>query len=549
MAVRTISTSIKLDGEQEFKKQMSSVNSELKTLKSEMSLATAEFKGQANSMEALTTKGRLLQQQYDQQKAKVQALEQAVQDAADAYGDADKRTDDYRRQLNYAKTALVNLNSEIQQNEQYLDEAKRSADRCATSIDAYGREVKQAAQDSSELNISSPFSGLDNIVSGLGSLKGALLGGAAAAGVQAVAGAITEVVDASAEYRKVMGTLEVSSQAAGYTAEQTAQTYERLYSVLGDNQTAATTTANLQAIGLSQQDLMTITDSAIGAWARYGDSIPIDGLAEAINETIQAGQVTGTFADVLNWGGTNEDDFNAKLAAANSTTERANIVLQELTRQGLAEAGQAWIDTNDDIVAANESQAKFEEAQAELGEKLSPVKDALIDLGTAGFNFLSDCIDGAVQGIKDLGDWWEKTRPKLENGWDKFFGTENRVYKQLGDGSYGWVDGSHAGGLSYVPWDGYIAMLHQGERVLTAQQAQVMDSIAGGSTQQPSSVTTGDLQRVTASAVNALGTLGSGGGTYKIVLQMNVNGKEFYRETIDDFRAVNKEKPEVLDDV
>lgn len=78
MAVRTISTSIKLDGEQEFKKQMSSVNSELKNLKSEMSLATAEFKGQANSMEALTTKGRLLQQQYDQQKAKVQALEQAV---------------------------------------------------------------------------------------------------------------------------------------------------------------------------------------------------------------------------------------------------------------------------------------------------------------------------------------------------------------------------------------------------------------------------------------------------------------------------------------
>lgn len=73
MAVRTISTSIKLDGEQEFKKQMSSVNSELKNLKSEMSLATAEFKGQANSMEALTTKGRLLQQQYDQQKAKVQA--------------------------------------------------------------------------------------------------------------------------------------------------------------------------------------------------------------------------------------------------------------------------------------------------------------------------------------------------------------------------------------------------------------------------------------------------------------------------------------------
>lgn len=555
MAVRTISTSIKLDGEQEFKKQMSSVNSELKNLKSEMSLATAEFKGQANSMDALTTKGRLLQQQYDQQKAKVQALEQAVQDSADAYGEADKRTDDYRRQLNYAKTALVNLNSEIQQNEQYLDEARRSADRCATSIDEYGREVKQAAQNSSELNVS-PFSGLDNAVSGLGSLKGALLGGAAAgavvAGVQAVAGAITEVVDASAEYRKIMGTLEVSSQAAGYSAEQTAQTYERLYSVLGDTQTAATTTANLQAIGVSQQDLMLITDSAIGAWARYGDSIPIDGLAEAINETIQAGQVTGTFADVLNWAGTNEDDFNAKLAAANSTTERANIVLQELTRQGLAQAGQAWIDTNDDIVAANESQAAFEEAQAELGEKLSPVRDFLRDLGTAGFEFLSDAIDGVTQAIQDLGDWWDRTQPKFQSAWDKFWGIEEGThYMMLEDGTYGWakLDGSHAMGLNYVPFDGYVAMLHQGERVLTAQQARVMDSLFRADLRQPAGVTAGDLQQVTAAAVNAMGTMtGSQGiGPFTINL-VTPDGQVFARWQLPYLRNLSKSNPEVVSD-
>lgn len=556
MAVRTISTSIKLDGEQEFKKQMNSVNSELKNLKSELSLATAEFKGQANSMEALTAKGRLLQQQYDQQKAKVAALEKAVQEASEAYGEADSRTDNYRRQLNYAKAALIELNDEIQQNEQYLDEARSSADRCASSIDEYGREIRQAADDSSQLDIGSPLSGLDDVVGKLGSLKGALMGGAAVgvavAGIQSVASAITEVVDASAEYRKVMGTLEVSSKAAGYSADETAQTYKRLYSVLGDTQTAATTTANLQAIGLSQQDLMLITDSAIGAWTRYGDSIPIDGLAEAINETIQAGTVTGTFADVLNWAGTSEDDFNAKLEAANSTSERANIVLQELTKQGLAEAGQAWIDTNDDIVAANESQAAFEEAQAKLGEKLSPIKDALTDLGTAGFNFLSNKIDEATQAIKDLGDWWEKTRPKLENGWDKFFGTDsNRVWRQKADGTYGWVtvDGSHAAGLDYVPWDGYIAQLHKGERVLTQSQARVLDTIGIGAQLRGSGVTTEDLRQVTATAVNAMGTMnGSSGGSYQIVLKMDVNGKEFYRRTIDDFRAVAKSMPEVTND-
>ena len=118
MAVRTISTSIKLDGEQEFKKQMASVNSEMKNLKSEMALATAEFKGQANSMEALTAKGQILRREQEQQAEKVRALERAVSDAAEAYGEADSRTDAYKRQLNYARAALADLNGEIQDNDQ-----------------------------------------------------------------------------------------------------------------------------------------------------------------------------------------------------------------------------------------------------------------------------------------------------------------------------------------------------------------------------------------------------------------------------------------------
>lgn len=553
MAVRTISTSIKLDGEQEFKKQMSSVDSELKTLKSEMALVTSEFKGQANSVDALTDKNRILRQQYDQQAEKVRALQQAVADSTEVNGEAARETDEYQRQLNYARIALNNLNEELRQNEKYLDEARSSADRAATSIDEYGREVQRAAQESGGVQLSSPFKGLDDAIGKLGALKGALVGGAAVgavvAGVQAVTDAITEVVDASEEYRKVMGTLEVSSQAAGYTTEQTAQTYERLYSVLGDNQTAATTTANLQAIGLSQEELMQITDASIGAWARYGDSIPIDGLAEAINETIQAGQVTGTFADVLNWTGTSEDEFNAKLEAANSSTERAKIVLEELARQGLAEAGQAWIDVNEDIVAANESQLRFEEAQAELGEKLSPVRDWLRDLGTAGFNFLSDSIDGVTRELENLQSWWNKTERSIREITDGLSGIEGKS-KRITSGRYSVdVDGSHAMGLSYVPWDGYIAQLHQGERVLTAQQARALDTISAGVIRQPSVVTAEDLRTTTASAINALGTLGaSSGGRYVIELRMDVNGKEFYRETIEDFRTVNREKPEVLDD-
>ena len=445
MAVRTISTSIKLDGEQEFKKQMSSVNSELKTLKSEMALVTSEFKGQANSVDALTDKNRILRQQYAQQAEKVRALQQAVADSTEVNGEAARRTDELRRDYNYARIALSNLNEELRQNEKYLDEARSSADRAATSIDEYGREVKQAAQESGGVQLSSPFKGLDDAIGKLGSLKGALVGGAAVgavvAGVQAVTDAITEVVDASEEYRKVMGTLEVSSQAAGYTTEQTAQTYERLYSVLGDNQTAATTTANLQAIGLSQEELMQITDASIGAWARYGDSIPIDGLAEAINETIQAGQVTGTFADVLNWAGTSEDAFNTQLQAANSSTERANLVLQELARQGLAEVGQAWRDTNADIVAANDSQRRFEAAQAELGESLSPLRDKLRDISASGMLFLSDFVDGASRAFDKLGEVTDQAAETIGTGLEKMLGIYGKVWDKE---QMMWVDAPKA---------------------------------------------------------------------------------------------------------
>lgn len=39
------------------------------------------------------------------------------------------------------------------------------------------------------------------------------------------------------------------------------------------------------------------------------------------------------------------------------------------------------------------------------------------------------------------------------------------------------VNGSHANGLDYVPFDGYIAELHQGERVLTANEARSTDDL------------------------------------------------------------------------
>jgi hypothetical protein len=547
MATRTIATRLTLEGEKEYKKELGKVNQEIGLLSDKMKRADAEFRGQANSIEALTTKNDLLREAQQKQIDKIAKLQTAIEDCGEAYGENDEAVMRFKRQLEKAETDLIDLNDELSSNERYLDEARTSADRCAKSIDEYGKQVKDAAKATDDFNgAGGGKGGIGNLIGQLGSLKKMLVGGAVVAGLKAASDAIIGIVDETEEYRKIMGTLEASAQAAGYTAEQTAESYEYLYGVLGDTQTAATTVANLQAIGLAQGDLRNMIDSVIGAWATYGDSIPIDGLAESVNETIQAGQVTGTFADVLNWAGVSEDEFNAKLAAANDSTERAQIVLNQLANQGLPETAKAWRDANEDIVAYNESQMKLDEAMGQLGETLAPVAAGLKDVFAEGVYAAADAVAWLIEKIQTAINWLKDLNDRISNSkeWKEFTAAESTPasdYQALLD-SYK-IDGSHAEGLYRVPYDGYVAELHRGERVLTSGEADTYNALEryGGTGR---TMTAQDFRASLAQAVNAMAAMNRD-MKVTVVSTMNVNGKEFYRETIEDLRTVNRSTPEV----
>ena len=391
-----IGPKIGIDGEKEFRQQLTNINQQIRTLGSEMKAVTSVFDEGDRSEEALAAQTDVLNRQIDAQRQKLQQLQKGLDAAADKYGEADTKTLRWAQAVNDARTDLNKLESQLKSTTGEVDDLGESM----SDVSSGGGIMSKL----SGLLGGGSGGGLGGIGAIGGVLSKALPVAGIVAGVQQLGSAMFDLVESTQEYRSIMASLEQSSTSAGYNAEQTAQTYERLQSVLGDTQTAATATANLQAIGLSQKDLMTVTDAAIGAWARYGDSIPIDGLAESINETIQAGTVTGTFADVLNWAGTSEDDFNAKLEAANSTSERANIVMQELARQGLAETGQAWIENNQDIVAMNTSTDKMDQAMARLGGTLAPLAAGIKSLGADAINFLLDRADDAVAFFSDLPD-------------------------------------------------------------------------------------------------------------------------------------------------
>lgn len=530
MATRFIGLELTIKNEAEFRKQIKAVNNNLAAMKSEMAKVSAEFDGQANSAEALRRKQAILQQQYDQQKEKVRSLAQMLESAKKEYDENSDIVLKYQKQLNYATIDLIKFDRELKNTDKYLDEAAQSADGTASSIDEFGKAVKDAGDEGSDgmgqlkeafgqLGEAVKGGDINGVVAALGSMKGLLVGGAAVAGAKALADGIINITESTKEYRTILGTLEVSSKQAGYTQEQTTEIYKKFQAVLGDTQKAATATANLQALGLSQENLRTIMEQAIGAWATYGDSIPIDSLSESINETVQVGKVTGVFADALNWAGTSEDEFNERLAACADTTERANLVLTQLSEQGLQATGQAWVENNQDIIAANSAQETMNESLARLGEALQPASNFLIEFGSVYVDWAATAVSAISSVIEKIGDLL-KSHEQLQqeafqnidsqynladyqanglvNGneidYDKArqmqqAGTFVRASKISREEALkrGWklspINGSHADGLDYVPFDGYVAELHQGEAVLTSGEASFLRSaMAAGRT-------------------------------------------------------------------
>ncbi len=335
----------KADGTVDFYKSLKEITASIQENRSAFNLAKSTWDESTKTAEKLKETQKYLAEQTKDYSDKVTILSRQLDELESAENRDEKAIQNKRNQLNQAKTSLNNYKKGLEEVEEKLKSGSARMQDYAKKLDNLGEKAKSAGEK---------MGGVSTAAAGL-------------------AGAVAATVPATAEYRKIMASLESSSELAGYSAEETEQIYRSLYGVLADDQTAATTTANLQALGLSQEQLQNMLNGTIGAWAKYGDSIPIDGLAESINETAKTATVTGTFADVLNWAGTSEDAFNAKLANCRNESERANLIMQELANQGLMQAGQKWQENNANLVAGNQATADFQQATAELAETVAPI--------------------------------------------------------------------------------------------------------------------------------------------------------------------------------
>ena len=226
-----------------------------------------------------------------------------------------------------------------------------------------------------------------------------------AAGAAAAAGtALLALGAATKEYRENQAKLNTAFENAGASAETAKGVYEGLYRVLGEDDVAVEAANHLAKLTTNQSELSEWTTICQGVFTTFGDSLPIEGLTEAANETAKVGQLTGVLADALNWAGVNEEEFQAKLDACNTEAEREALIRGTLT--GLyGDAAALYEENAAGVLAQNEAQMKLNENMAKIGELMTPINAMLSEFGAEILAeilpYLSEFITEYAPKIKD----------------------------------------------------------------------------------------------------------------------------------------------------
>lgn len=361
---RKIGAVIALDGEKDFKQAVSNVNSELKTLQSEAGLVTEKFKGQSNTTEALSEKHRVLSdtlekqtekyneiekglkhaeesqkkvgsgleelrkklkgasekmqemenssdttaEELEKQRKEIEELNKTIKRGEDNYELAARRINTWQRNLNAADAELIRLNKELTQTERYMEEANRSTDGCAASIDEYGRAVQSAENDTRSLG--------NAVQIALGNLA---------------ANAITACFDKVADLSRqaISGIYEVGS---GFEAQMS--TVEALSGASGD----ALDSLNEKAKEVGATTKFTATEAGQGleymALAGWNVNEMLEGIDGVISATAASGlelsEVSDILTDAITAFGDSAQDANRYADVLATTQAKSNTTISAL---------------------------------------------------------------------------------------------------------------------------------------------------------------------------------------------------------------------------
>lgn len=219
----------------------------------------------------------------------------------------------------------------------------------------------------------------------------------AVASVTAITAALVKLGQSAKEFNTIQSKLISGFQAAGATAKQASETYKGFFRFLGEADRAGEAANHLAQMTTNEQELAEWTKICQGIFATFGDSLPIEGLTEAANETARVGKVTGVLADALNWANVSEDDFNNSLANMNSLAERESYIRGTLNNL-YSNAAMLYERNNQAAIQYNEAQYRLNVALSEAGKYVIPLMTQLSNLATVVLQVLKPAFE-VISGV------------------------------------------------------------------------------------------------------------------------------------------------------
>lgn len=354
-------------------KALSGVNKRSKDLQSELREVEKLLKLDPSNTELLAQKQKLLAESIQSAKEKLDTLKTSLEQAQEKLANGDIGEDQFRA-----------LQREVVKAEESL---KGLEDKAKNFGDVFSQKIKNAGKDVEE------FGGK---VKKAGEAFAPISKGAAAA-----AGGLVALSESTRDYREDMGKLETAFTTAGFSAEDAKQVYADFYAVLGESDRSVEAVNHLAKLTNSQQGLSEWTTIATGVFATFGDSLPIEGLTEAANETAKVGKVTGPLADALNWAGVSEDAFNKKLSTTVSEQERASLITNTLN--GLySDAADKYREVSGAVMEANEAHSELTDNLSELGAAVEPIVTDLIKKLTDALSVVVGWVKGLSESQKEF---------------------------------------------------------------------------------------------------------------------------------------------------
>lgn len=434
MATRKVNTEFTVTGEEKLRRAITEINNGAKVLKSEMNKLTAEYDGNTDSAEFLTQKYDILERQMLTQKDKVEALKQAVADSAEAYGEADSRTQNWIIQLNNAEAALANTYGEMGRTQTAIEDMNKAFDGVSGSTGTATEDMTSLGDVldtvADKLGIKLP-DGISKFTGRLGKIPASTA--AAAAGIAAVVAIVIKLekklIDVTKETAAAAKELEALSlqtgvsttdlQAFQYAEDFIGVSSDQLADSLKDLTTKMSDAANGNEETAAKFDQLgvSIYDAQGNLRSSYDVFLDvIDGLGEMSNQAERDALAMGLINESAQQLNPLIEQGSGSLKKYAAEAENVGYILSNDQLKALTAVDEA----QNRLLKSQEAVSKqisaeyapyMSDALNETRELIEKVGKALVDSGAV--DAFGSILDSAVSLLEPLGDLVSDLLPPL----------------------------------------------------------------------------------------------------------------------------------------